>query len=268
MSPPEAPRSRGAYRPRSVEQRIVFLTGAGLSARTGAGVFRGPEGLWALAPEMEEAMHADRLPASLPRLWQVWGHLARLAADHGPTPGHYAIARMGAPVITQNVDGLHQRAGSGTVHELHGRAYTAVCMDPGCDWEAPLAPGEGPRAEDHGAPSQCPACGSPVRPDVVLFDEMLPEAAMREAAALARTADVLVAVGTSGIVFPAAQLAPLARAHGATTVLIDIDPPTGDFVRAAYDHVIAADAHEILPDWERTLVGGGGGRNPFLEPFG
>lgn len=246
-------------------QRLVVLTGAGLSARTGVGTFRGPDGLWALSPDLESAMHADALPGSLPALWRVWGGMAKVAADHGPTPGHYAIARMGAPVITQNVDGLHQAAGSRDVSELHGRAYMAVCTGPACTWEAPLIPGEGDHAEDHGAPSACPVCGSPTRPDVVLFDEMLPEAALARAQTLATSADVFAVVGTSGTVFPAAALAPLAREHGATTVLIDIDPPRDTFARAAFDHVIAEDAHQVLPDWERHRDGA---TNPFLEPFG
>jgi NAD-dependent deacetylase len=246
-------------------RRLVVLTGAGLSARTGAGTFRGPDGLWALSPDLERAMRADALPGSLPILWRVWGAMARTAAAHGPTPGHYAIARMGAPVITQNVDGLHQAAGSTDVSELHGRAYVAVCTDPTCPWQAPLVPGEGDRAEDHGAPSLCPVCHSPTRPDVVLFDEMLPEAALARAQRLAASAEVFAVVGTSGTVFPAAALAPLAREHGATTVLIDIDPPEDPFVRGTFDHIIAEDAHLVLPDWERHRDGA---TNPFLEPFG
>ncbi|PWH06891.1 NAD-dependent protein deacetylase [Brachybacterium endophyticum] len=255
------------FRP-SPQQRLVVLSGAGLSARTGLGTFRGPGGLWTLEPEVEHAMQASALPDSLPSLWRVWGAMARVAGGHGPTPGHYAIARMGAPVITQNVDGLHQAAGSTDVSELHGRAYTAVCLDPVCSWEAPLTPGDGERAEDHGVPSQCPLCSSPTRPDVVLFDEMLPEGALRRAQQLAVSADVFAVVGTSGTVFPAAALGPLAREHGATTVLIDIEPPSDPFVRESFDHVITGDAHQVLPDWERHWTRPGGAVNPFLDPFG
>ncbi|MDN6400634.1 MAG: NAD-dependent protein deacetylase [Brachybacterium sp.] len=251
------------FTPGPTHRQIVFLTGSGISARTGLGTFRGPDGLWALEPETEEAMHADLLPGSLPQLWRVWGRMARTARDHGPTPGHRAIARLGASVITQNIDGLHQAAGSEMVAELHGSALRAVCLEARCSWTAVLDPGGGPHPEDHGVPSPCPRCGAPTRPDVVLFAEQLPQDALALAMRRAQRADLFVAVGTSGVVFPSAQLAPLAASHGATTVLIDIAPPVGS--SALFDHVIAEDAHEVLPDWERRLHHVGG--TSFLDPF-
>ena len=251
------------FAPGSEHREIVFLTGSGISARTGLGTFRGPDGLWALEPETEQAMHADLLPGSLPQLWKVWGRMARIALDHGPTPGHRAIARLGAPVITQNIDGLHQAAGSEVVSELHGSALRAVCLGEDCRWKLPLLPGAGSGAEDHGVPGDCPACGARTRPDVVLFDESLPQDELDLAVRLAQRADLFVAVGTSGAVFPAAQLAPLAAEHGATTVLIDIAPP--ETARALFDHVIAEDAHEVLPAWERSIHKVGG--TSFLDPF-
>ncbi|MGY5763683.1 SIR2 family NAD-dependent protein deacylase [Brachybacterium sp. DNPG3] len=255
----------GGFRPGPEHREIVFLTGSGLSARTGMGTFRGPDGLWALEPEVEAAMHADRLPGSLPALWRVWGRMASLALAHGPTPGHRAIARMGSPVITQNIDGLHQAAGSEIVAELHGSALRAICLGRDCAWTQIVRPGDGPRAEDHGVPGACPLCGSPTRPDVVLFDEQLPAADLELGMRLAQRADLFVVVGTSGTVFPAAQLAPLAHECGATTVLVDIAPaPTPD-LRGVYDHVIAQDAHEVLPDWERARNGIGG--TSFLDPL-
>lgn len=253
----------GRFTPGPAHRRIVFLTGSGLSARTGLGTFRGPDGLWALEPETEQAMHADRLPDSLPQLWRVWGRMARIAREHGPTPGHRAIARLEAPVITQNIDGLHQAAGSDVVAELHGSALRATCLGAECAWSAVLSPGEGPRPEDHGVPSRCPRCGAPTRPDVVLFDEQLPAMDLELSLRLARQADLFVAVGTSGVVFPAASLAPLAAEHGATTVLVDIDPPLE--AGTVFDHVLAEDAHEVLPDWERRRNRVGG--TSFLDPF-
>ena len=255
--------SPGRFIPGPGHREIIFLTGSGISARTGLGTFRGPDGLWALEPETEEAMHADLLPGSLPRLWSVWGRMASIALRHGPTPGHRAIARMGAQVITQNIDGLHQAAGSEVVAELHGSALHAVCLGRACAWRAPLVPGAGERADDHGVPSSCPGCGEPTRPDVVLFDEQLPPAELELGMRLAQRADLFVAVGTRGVVFPAAPLAPLAPPPGATTVLVDIAPPPG--ASALFDHVIAEDAHEVLPDWERRLHKVGG--TSFLDPF-
>lgn len=258
---PEGP----IFRPGPEHRRIVLLTGAGLSARAGLPTFRGADGLWAVHPDLERAMHGDALPGAIPELWGVWPELFDRAQTAGPTPGHRAIARMGADVITQNIDGLHQAAGSHDVVELHGSAGRAVCLDPRCTWTSDLSPGTGTRAEDHGVPGACPVCGAPTRPDVVLFDETLPEESLERADHLARTADLFVAVGTSGAVFPAALLAPLARRCGATTVLIDIAPEDPDGARVAFDHVIVADAHEVLPDWERGRSGAG--RNPFLDPF-
>ena len=255
--------SPGRFIPGPGHREIIFLTGSGISARTGLGTFRGPDGLWALEPETEEAMHADLLPGSLPRLWSVWGRMASIALRHGPTPGHRAIARMGAQVITQNIDGLHQAAGSEVVAELHGSALHAVCLGRACAWRAPLVPGAGERAEDHGVPSSCPRCGEPTRPDVVLFDEQLPPAELELGMRLAQRADLFVAVGTSGVVFPAAPLAPLAPAHRAPTLLVASAPPPG--ASALFDHVIAEDAHEVLPDWERRLHKVGG--TSFLDPF-
>jgi NAD-dependent deacetylase len=267
---------RGSARPRQgpgglvarwrrERRRLVFLTGAGLSARAGLGTFRGEDGIWARHPDLEAAMHHDHLPDSLPLLWQVWGGMARLAQEHGPTPGHWAIARMGASVITQNVDGLHQAARTEDVAELHGSARRAACLDPKCVWQVATTAGDGDRAQDHGVPESCPWCGSPTRPDVVLFDEQLPSAALDRAITLAVHADVFVAVGTSGTVFPAAHLVPLAKRHGARTVLIDTDPPLDAIHGHLYDRVIARDAHEVLPEWERRDRGMDG--NPFLRPF-
>lgn len=257
--------SRAPFRPDPHRDRIVVLSGAGLSARAGLGVFRGEDGLWSRHPEVQDAMEASRLPQSLPLLWELWGGLARTAIEHGPTPGHLAIARMGTRVITQNVDGLHQAAGSSEVAELHGSALRAVCLGPDCSWSAPLTPGDGERAEDHGVPARCPRCGAPSRPDVVLFDEMLPEQELDRGLRWSQDCDVFVAVGTSGAVAPAAMLAPRARHHGAVSVLIDIDPPAEAYLSGDFDHVIARDAHEVLPEWERG--GRAGGAADFLDPF-
>ena len=254
-----------AFRPSREHRRIVFLTGAGLSARAGLPTFRGEDGLWAVHPELERAMHASALPDCIPDLWRVWPGMYAAAQRTGPTPGHRAIARMGAAVITQNVDGLHQAAGSHDVAELHGDAGRAACLGPDCTWSTKLAPGDGERAEDHGAPSLCPSCGAPTRPDVVLFDEMLPADALERAERLAREADLFVAVGTSGVVFPAAQLAPTARRAGARTVLIDVNPEDPVSARAQFDEVITGDAHDVLPQWERAL--NGVRSSTFLDPF-
>lgn len=259
-----------AFRPSRDHRRIVILSGAGLSARAGLPTFRGTDGLWAVHPELERAMHASALPECIPDLWRVWPDLFFRAQEAGPTPGHRAIARLGAAVITQNIDGLHQAAGSTDVSEIHGSAGRAACLGAECSWTMPLLactdPARADAPEAYGVPAACPRCCAATRPDVVLFDEQLPDAALDHAQALTDQADLFVAVGTSGVVFPAAQLAPAARRAGAETVLIDINPEDPVAACAQFDHVIRADAHEVLPAWERELSGVG--RGSFLNPFG
>ena len=158
--------------PRDRFTRVCALTGAGISVAAGLQTFRGPDGLWRLSPEMERAMHAQLLPSNVDALWSVWGSMFHVAARSGPTAAHRALADAGASVITQNVDELHQRAGSHDVVEIHGSAGRARCLDEDfCGWI-------GPREEaERTDPPQCPQCGEPARPAVVLFGEMLdPEA--------------------------------------------------------------------------------------------
>lgn len=233
-------------------RRIVVLSGAGLSAAAGLGTFRGDGGLWTLAPELERAMHGDLLPDNLPDLWRVWGGMFRRAGAAGPTPGHLALAAMGARVLTQNVDTLHQRAGSDPVIELHGTTARAACVD-GCPWTAPLADedrgGSGEGAEDYGLPARCPCCGAHVRPDVVLFGESLPADALARAVDAVTSCDLFLAVGTSGTVAPASSLAPMAKQAGAVTV--NLAPDAVD--SPVFDHALRADAQHLLPDWAEAF---------------
>lgn len=251
-------------------RRITVLSGAGLSAAAGLATFRGPGGIWDADPDLEAAMHADRLPESLPTLWRVWGGVFEQAVNAGPTIGHRAIAAMEATVLTQNVDELHQQAGSQSVAELHGTAARAECVDPVCDWgmRLDLRGGEQYPADTpmhYGVPATCPACSCAVRPAIVLFGEQLPSDALRIADRAIETCDLFIAVGTSNTVAPASMLAPAARRAGATTVCID---PYADREHLAgiFDHIVEADAHEVLGEWaqlrQREM------RNPFLDPFG
>ncbi|CAM3972723.1 SIR2 family NAD-dependent protein deacylase [Helcobacillus massiliensis] len=258
-----------AFELRPHHRRVVALTGAGLSAAAGLRTFRGPGGLWEEDPLLEASMDVAALPDSLDHLWQVWGGVFETAAVNGPTPGHRALARIGAQVLTQNVDGLHQVAGSRDVAELHGSAAHARCLNDDCPWRADLVAGQAgavPRdlPERYGAPSACPLCGERTRPDVVLFGEMLDVAVIEAAERAARSCDVFLAVGTSNTVAPAALLAPLARSCGAVTVCIDPRATTSS-VSAVFDHVIAEDAHTVLPRWAQLRDKER--RNPFLEPF-
>lgn len=258
-----------AFELRPHHERIVALTGAGLSAAAGLATFRGPGGLWEEDPELEDAMHAEKVPGNIPVLWRVWGGVYEKAQAAGPTAGHRALAALGATVLTQNVDSLHQLAGSASVAELHGSAAQAVCINPECRWRAHLAgvlnPATDPRnPARYGIPATCPHCGALTRPDIVIFGEMLPEGVLEFAHNAATECDVFLAVGTSNSVAPASLLAPLARSRGAITVCIDpyADPSAHAGV---FDHVVREDAHTVLTRWADHRARER--RNPFLDPF-
>jgi NAD-dependent deacetylase len=228
--------------PREQFQRICALTGAGISVAAGLGTFRGPDGLWTISPEVERAMHAHLLPGNVDALWSVWGGMWDVAAAAGPTRAHRALAAVGASVITQNVDGLHQAAGSVDVVELHGSAGTARCLDAAfCGWSGPA------REAQRSAPPQCGRCAEPARPAVVLFGEMLDPEALGVARRLVASCDLFLAVGTSGRVAPASWLAPAARAAGAFCVNVDLHPDGP--VDPAFHVRVVGDAQDVLSEW-------------------
>lgn len=209
---------------------IVVSTGAGVSAESGVPTFRDPGGLWSRF-RPEELANLDAFLANPDLVWAWYSWRRELIAAVQPNPGHYALAEWEAMVpdftlITQNVDNLHRRAGSARVIELHGNIERSFCMD--CRRAA--APGEvvpAAAATEAAAPSarvpRC-ACGGLLRPDVVWFGEMLPQEAVREAWEAAGRADLFFSVGTSGEVYPAAQLPAVAREGGAWTVEINPRP--------------------------------------------
>ncbi len=221
--------------------RITALTGAGLSASAGLGTFRGKGGLWTASPDLQEALHADYLPDNVPLLWDVWGGLRHRATTAGPTEGHRALARAGATIVTQNVDGLHQDAGSTEVHEVHGSSARARCLDWSCGWH-----GESAYRPDNTRP-RCPTCGGPARPDLVLFGESLDPDVWMAAGRAATTCDVLLVVGTSAMVTPAKWLVPMAREAGATCINVNLDP-TRPIPDPFHAHLIGP-ADTILPAW-------------------
>jgi len=160
-----------------------------------------------------------------------------------PNPAHYALAKMEQTyrrfaVITQNIDNLHQRAGSRTVHELHGNIERNYCTGCGKYYtdEFILAQEQAPR---------CPSCGSLIRPDVVWFGELLPEDAWNAGVRAAKAAEVFFVIGTSAVVYPAASLPSIAKHSGAYVVEINIE--TTEFSMNA-DEVLLGKAGEILPE--------------------
>ena len=198
---------------------VAVLTGAGVSAESGVPTFRQAQtGLWARYDPQELATpEAFRRQPQLVWDWYAWRR--ELVAGVAPNPGHYALAALERRVgrltlITQNVDSLHQRAGSQAVIELHGNLSRTKCSREGrvvVEWAATA-----------NRPPRCPTCGAPLRPDVVWFGEALPAEALDAAIAAAETADVFLTVGTSGLVQPAASLPLVALDHGA--VVVEINP--------------------------------------------
>ncbi len=200
---------------------VGVLTGAGISAESGIPTFRDAQtGLWArFRPEELATAEAFRRDPALVWDWYAWRR--GLVAGAAPNAGHRALARLERLVpalvlVTQNVDGLHQRAGSANVVELHGNLHRSRCFAEGVVIAGD--PGAGER------PPRCPRCGAHLRPDVVWFGEALPAQALERAETAARACDVFFSIGTSGAVFPAAQLPLTARAAGATVVEINRDP--------------------------------------------
>jgi NAD-dependent deacetylase len=227
--------------------RVAVLTGAGVSAESGLRTFRdAQEGLWAqYRPEdlaTPEAFERD------PQLvWEFYAMRRLKAGGVEPNPGHYALAEMGRRIpqltlITQNIDGLHQRAGSTDVIELHGNITRVRCTR-GCgtftDWDD----------QSDNVP-RCPNCGSNLRPDVVWFGEMLPADSLDAAVEAARHCHIFFSVGTSGFVQPAASLALLARSQGAVVVEVNLEPtPLTD----SSDYFFQGRSGEILPELLKVL---------------
>ncbi len=220
-------------------QHVTVLTGAGVSAESGVPTFREAQsGLWSQYDPTELAT-PEAFAANPQLVWEWYEFRRDLVRQVEPNPGHHALAELESLVpdltlITQNVDGLHARAGSTDVIEFHGNLFENRCY-----------------AEDKvvTVPSSdklpfCPDCGSPLRPGVVWFGESIPEAASARAFAAARECDVFFSIGTSSLVYPAAGLVEIAREAGA--VLVEINPdPTG--IAATLDFALARPSGEMLP---------------------
>ncbi len=225
----------------SAARRIAVLTGAGISAESGIPTFRDAmTGLWAQF-RPEDLATAEAFAANPKVVWEWYAWRRELVAKAAPNAGHAALAELERKsahfaLITQNVDGLHARAGSRNVIELHGNIMVDRCFAEGCV----LAPGD----EIPGTPPRCARCGAPVRPGVVWFGEMLPEQALEDAYAAARGCDVFLSVGTSTVVEPAASLPFAALEAGASVIEVN---PARTPLSARATVVLAGAAGEVLP---------------------
>lgn len=230
-------------------QLVVVATGAGMSRESGIRTFReAQDGLWARYNPEELATPAG-FRSNPARVWGWYTYRRRLAEGVSPNAGHRAVAQLDAlipqvVVITQNTDGLHQRAGSGMVVELHGSIHRFKCFEHqhavDVDAQASGSAGEDGLLE----PPRCPQCGSYVRPDVVWFGEPLPTGVIERADTLARSCDAMLVVGTSGIVYPAAALPAAARAAGAAVIEVNTQPSE---LTQRVDIFLQGPAGEVLP---------------------
>jgi NAD-dependent deacetylase len=234
-------------------ERVVVSTGAGMSRESGIPTFRDAmEGLWARFDPQELATEAGfrRNPR---RVWSWYAWRRRKVMEAEPHPGYAALVRLdplvpGLTVVTQNVDGLHAIAGSRDVVELHGNLRRVKCLDGHHPFAGELPDADGEVETD---PPPCPVCGSPLRPDVVWFGEMLPERAVERAWQLAEACDVLLLVGTSGTVWPAAELPHVAGRAGAR--VIEVNPEPSELTAVA-DVFLQGRAGEVLPALVRAVA--------------
>jgi NAD-dependent deacetylase len=220
---------------------VAVLTGAGISAESGVPTFRGSEGLWKKF-KPEELASFDAFIRNPDLVWEWYSYRKKLIAEVKPNPGHYALADMeklfqGFAVITQNIDNLHQRAGSTRVYDLHGNIERNYCIKCGRRYRTEEL------ASATSAP-HCIDCRGLIRPDVVWFGELLPANHWTSADRAANSADVFFSIGTSAIVYPAASLPLTARKAGAYIVEINAETtPLSDIA----DETIIGKAGEILP---------------------
>ena len=224
-------------------RRVLVLTGAGVSAESGVPTFRGGgrTAVWKGMP-FDVISSGAMLERDLPAVWEWFNYRRGVLRMLQPNPAHHAIAQWQDrfeefTLVTQNVDGLHVAAGSRNVIELHGSVWRARCLT--CHSRLNL------RESDHetGVPT-CHECGDPMRPDVVLFGEMLPVGAFERAAIEARSCELCFVVGTSAVVYPAASIPEIARAAGAYVVEVNPEPtPLSDLCH----EVLSGKAGEILP---------------------
>ena len=220
---------------------IVILTGAGISAESGLGTFRDERGLWA-QHRIEDVATPEGFARNPDLVHAFYNARRTQAAEASPNAAHYALAELEEKldgnllIVTQNVDSLHEKAGSKAVVHMHGRLNGALCG--ACDhrWDAPLTMHKS---------DACPSCGAPAtRPDVVWFGE-IPYHMDQIAEALSQ-ADVFVSIGTSGEVYPAANFVAEADHFGAHTIELNLEPSAG---ASRFAECRFGPASEIVPAW-------------------
>jgi NAD-dependent deacetylase len=230
-------------------ERVVVLTGAGISTDSGIQDFRGPQGLWTKDPAAEKAAHLSHYladPAVRERAWRTRAASPAFSAE--PNDGHRALVELERSgrlhtLITQNIDGLHQAAGSdpARVVEVHGTIREVACLD--CGDRAPMQVALDRVAAGEADPP-CLLCGGILKSATISFGQNLVVEDLERSIEAARATDLLLAVGTTLTVFPAADVVPLAVAHGAPVVIVNGSPTAMDDLA---DVVITGSISEVLP---------------------
>jgi NAD-dependent deacetylase len=223
---------------------IVVLTGAGVSAESGLPTYRGAGGLWTQG-DTAEVSQAEIVRTNPARMWEFFGSLRPMILEAQPNAAHIALsqaqsklsASQSMTIITQNIDGLHQRAGSKQVVELHGSLFRTRCANEKCQLSA------FDDSQKYAEPPLCKLCGSVLRPAIVLFGEALPPEAEHKAKRALRAVDLFIAIGTSGTVSPAADFVRSAKYMGAKTVLVNLDKADNQ----SFDQQIIGPAGTVLP---------------------
>lgn len=228
---------------------IVAFTGAGISAESGIPTFRGDDGIWKKM-KPEELASFDAFMRNTELVWEWYKHRKHIIKTVEPNAGHRALAEMETlyksrrdgflhvTVITQNIDNLHRRAGSTDVLELHGNIERSYCVSCGKYFtDAQLSV--------HDTVPRCTSCNGLIRPDVVWFGEMLPDEEWKASVEAAERADILFAIGTSGVVYPAASLPVVAKRSGAYIVEINTEPSD---MHTSADEVLLGQSGKILPE--------------------
>lgn len=220
--------------------RIAVLTGAGISAESGVPTFRGEEGLWKKF-RPEELANVNAFLQNPALVWEWYVFRRKLIAEVKPNPGHSALVQIEKSIpefwlITQNVDGLHRKSGNVRILELHGNIMISRCMDCGVENDDLYLEFKGdiPRCQ----------CGGLMRPGVVWYGEMLPEATLHQAFKAAEQCDLFLSVGTSAVVQPAASLPLIAKRAGAFVVEVNTEPTV---ISNELDELLLGPSGEILP---------------------
>jgi NAD-dependent deacetylase len=228
-------------------RHICVLTGSGVSAESGVPTFREAQtGLWEqFDPQQLATPEAFQDDPALIWRWYRWRR--ELVAGAAPNPGHFALVDLAAMVpqltlITQNVDGLHQRAGSTNVTEFHGNLFENRCFVEDCvitdaDMSVDVPP--------------CPDCGGILRPGVVWFGESIPQAALQAADIAAKSCDVFLSIGTSSLVWPAAGLAEIAQQRRATVIELNLDATP---LTSQSNFVLSGKSGVVLPELVNCLA--------------